>query len=151
MKKTFIVTLVFLAFSTAAVAQSKAYTAADYDRAVKMLNFNTNPLVDRGGVRPTFLPDGRFWYRVLTPTGSEFVLVDPAIGTKRTAAKFADLGVSAAPGGRGSNPFAIAACCKVATAQIIQRITFQPLIANESYKPAFRCIPYTCTTLVPGN
>ena len=50
-----------------------------------------------------------------------------------------------------SNPFAIAACCKVATAQIIQRITFQPLIANESYKPAFRCIPYTCTTLVPGN
>jgi Tol biopolymer transport system component len=25
-------------------------------------------------VRPTFLPDGRFYYRVLTPTGSEYVL-----------------------------------------------------------------------------
>ncbi|MEJ7702134.1 MAG: hypothetical protein WKF71_21240 [Pyrinomonadaceae bacterium] len=44
-------------------------TAEDYARAEKMLGFNTAPLVDRAGVRPTFLPDGRLWYRVLTADG----------------------------------------------------------------------------------
>ena len=50
--------------------QPSVVTAADYARAEKMLSYNTGTLVDRAGVRPTFLPDGRFWYRVLTPTGS---------------------------------------------------------------------------------
>ena len=49
-----------------------------------------------------------------------------------------------------SNSFAIGTCCKVAE-QIIQRITFQAFIANDPFKPAFRCIPYTCTTLPSGN
>ena len=61
-----------------------------------MLSYNTAPLVDRSGVRPTFLPDGRFWYRVLTATGSEYVLINPADGTRKTAAKLADLGIPAA-------------------------------------------------------
>ena len=108
MKKLFVVCLAFFAFSTVTFAQQKVFTAADYDRAVKMLGFNTSPLVDRGSVRPTFLPDGRFWYRVLTPTGSEYVLVNPADGSRKTAAKLADLGIAANAGsGRSGNPIAV--------------------------------------------
>jgi hypothetical protein len=79
MKKTSILTFALAIFSTSAAAQ-QSLTAADYDRAVKMLNFSTSALVDRGGVNPTFLPDGRFWYKVLTPTGSEYVIFDPQNG-----------------------------------------------------------------------
>jgi dienelactone hydrolase/Tol biopolymer transport system component len=59
-------------------------TAEDYARAEKFLSYNTAPLVDRAGVRPTFLSDGRFYYRVLTPTGSEYVLINPATGERKT-------------------------------------------------------------------
>ena len=33
--------------------------------------------VFRSGVRATWLPGDRFWYRVTTPSGSEAILVDP--------------------------------------------------------------------------
>jgi len=85
--------LLVLTFASAMFAQQTALTADDYARAEKMLGFNTNSLVDRASVRPTWLPDGRFWYRVLTATGSEYVLIDPAAGTRRAAAKLAELGV----------------------------------------------------------
>lgn len=65
--------------------QSAAVTTADYERAEKMLAYNTGQLVDRAVVKATWLPDERFWYRVLTPTGSEYVLVNPAKGTRSTA------------------------------------------------------------------
>jgi dipeptidyl aminopeptidase/acylaminoacyl peptidase len=42
--------------------------------------------VDRAGVRPVWLEDGKFWYSVSTSEGPEFVLVDPAKGTRKTAA-----------------------------------------------------------------
>ena len=58
-------------------------TAADYERAEKFMGYNTGQLVDRGGVRPNWLADDRFWYRVLTTQGSEFVLVNPANGTRQ--------------------------------------------------------------------
>ena len=35
---------------------------------------------------PTWLPDGRFWYRVMTPTGTEYVVVNPADGSRKAAA-----------------------------------------------------------------
>jgi hypothetical protein len=68
------IALFTIAATTSLFAQQSApaLTAAAYARAEKMLGFNTAPLVDRSGVRPTFLPDGRFYYRVLTPTGSEY-------------------------------------------------------------------------------
>lgn len=80
---------------------ARVISAEDYARAERMLAYGTAPLIDRGGVRPTFLPDGRFWYQVMTPTGREFVLVDPATGSKRTGATPADIGVTvaAAPAG----------------------------------------------------
>ena len=61
-------------------------TADDYSRAVGMLRNNTARYVDRAGVRPIWLPDGRFWYQVSEKGKREFVLVDPATGKRTTAA-----------------------------------------------------------------
>jgi dipeptidyl aminopeptidase/acylaminoacyl peptidase len=83
------------------LAQQPAITADDYARAEKFLSYNTAPLVLRSGVRPTWLDDGRFWYRITTEKGSEAFLVDPVKGTKVAC----DLPACKAPaptrGGRG--------------------------------------------------
>ncbi|WP_411281334.1 DPP IV N-terminal domain-containing protein [Gemmatimonas sp.] len=64
-------------------AQSRAITAADYARAERFLAFNTANLVSRTGVQPSWLPDGRFTYRVRQPDGSSpLVVVDPKTRTK---------------------------------------------------------------------
>src|SRR5437899_2772240 len=70
------------AFSLA--AQQK-FTAADYQRGEKFMTYNTAQLVLRSGVRPNWLPDERFWYRVTTAEGAEFILVNPAKGTRAQA------------------------------------------------------------------
>jgi dipeptidyl aminopeptidase/acylaminoacyl peptidase len=57
-------------------------SADDYARAEKFLAATTTPLLLHAGVRPTWLPDGRFWYRVNTGNGSEAFVVDPAKATK---------------------------------------------------------------------
>ena len=68
------------------LAQSpRQLTADDYRQAEKFVGYNTNPLVLNAGVRPNWLPDGRFWYRTLRAVGPEFVLVDPAARTKGPA------------------------------------------------------------------
>ncbi len=52
------------AVAAPAVAQSAPkITAADYDRAVRFLRPNVDPLVIGGDVTAHWLPDGRFWYR----------------------------------------------------------------------------------------
>lgn len=99
--------VLFLVTGTLSLLAQGALTAADYARAEKMLNYNTLPLVDRSGVRPTWLADGRFWYRSLTPTGTEFVLIDPKDGSRKVAAKLAELGVTPATPGTGTNPDAV--------------------------------------------
>ncbi|CAN5681940.1 S9 family peptidase [soil metagenome] len=80
-------------FAQQTVYKPAAVTEQDYDRAVKMLSFSTNQLVDRAGVRPNFLPDGRFWYQVLTPTGKEYVLINPADGSRVVKANMNELGI----------------------------------------------------------
>jgi len=101
-RKLLIVTFL-CAFAIRVSAQSSTgnapqkLTAEDYARAEKMLGFNTAPLVDRAGARPTFLPDGRFWFRVLTPTASEYVLINPADGSRKVDADAAKLGITIAP------------------------------------------------------
>jgi dipeptidyl aminopeptidase/acylaminoacyl peptidase len=60
-------------------------TEKDYKRAENTLAYNTQKYIDRGNVIPNWLPGDRFWYRTLTPQGSEFVLVDPAKGKKMPA------------------------------------------------------------------
>ncbi|HWK11580.1 MAG TPA: DPP IV N-terminal domain-containing protein, partial [Vicinamibacterales bacterium] len=99
---------VFLAACLAAVApiaaqQATPYTptavtAQDYARAERLMAYNVTPLVYRSGVRATWLPDGRFWYRVNTENGEQAVLVDPAHASKGTC----DLpACTATTGGRG--------------------------------------------------
>ena len=63
----------------------RVYTADDYERAEKFMAYNTNSLVYRNNVRPNWLAGERFWYRVNTPEGGEFVMVDPAKGTRQPA------------------------------------------------------------------
>ena len=69
-------------------------TASDYARAEKWMPYNTNPLVFRSGVRPTWQADDRFWYRITTAEGSEFLLVDAAKGTRAPAFDHAKLAVA---------------------------------------------------------
>jgi len=63
------------------IAQPHLFTATDYAHAEQFMPYNTTPLVYRTGVRPNWLAEDRFWYRVTTPAGAEFVLADPAKGT----------------------------------------------------------------------
>lgn len=65
--------------------QGAAVSVKDYEHAESQLIYNTQQRVDHGGVGPNWLSGDRFWYRVLTAQGSEFLLVDPARKT-RTAA-----------------------------------------------------------------
>jgi len=84
--RSVVVPALALLFAPAAFAQQqRTLTTADYARAERALAPTTSPLVYGSGVRPTFLPDERFWYRVPTPAGAEFILVDPAKGTRTRA------------------------------------------------------------------
>lgn len=56
--------------------------AQDYARAERFLAANVAPLVYGTGIRPTWLADGRAWYRVSTPRGAEYMLVDPVRRTR---------------------------------------------------------------------
>jgi dipeptidyl aminopeptidase/acylaminoacyl peptidase len=66
----------------ASAQQPRQLTAADYARAERFLGANTAPLVSGTAGRPTWLDDGRFWYRATTPGGSAFFVVDPARRTR---------------------------------------------------------------------
>ncbi len=77
--------LVLIAFSGWGQTGTKAITAAQYKEAAKFLGSNTNSLIDRSGVNPVWLEDGRFWYTVSDKGKREFVLVDPKTGRKTTA------------------------------------------------------------------
>lgn len=64
----------------AASAQS---TLADYQRAEQFLTWNALRHVTGDHVAPTFYRDStRFWYRVMTPRGAEFVTANPATGQR---------------------------------------------------------------------
>ncbi len=67
-----------LAAAPAGAQARRTVTAAEYDRAVRMLPQTVAPLVV-GGTAPgvTWLPDGRFHYRSVRPAGTEYVLIDP--------------------------------------------------------------------------
>ena len=74
----FFLTALSVGLTIAANAQqNSALTAKDYQRAESMLRYSTAPLVDHNNVTPNWLPADRFWYRILTAHGSEFILVDP--------------------------------------------------------------------------
>src|SRR5215475_8882518 len=80
-----IVSLMLALISGSSLAQTRTLTFADYGRAEKFMGYNTNPLVLHAGVRATWLPDDRFWYRLTTDNGNEFILIDPAGGARNPA------------------------------------------------------------------
>jgi dienelactone hydrolase len=85
MNKFFWVILSLASATTVRAQQDKSLTTADYERAESMLSYNTEPLVDNNFSRPNWLSGDRFWYRVLTAKGSEFILVDPVKKTQSPA------------------------------------------------------------------
>src|SRR5437870_10726650 len=74
-----------LALAIPCTAQTVALTENDYKRAENLLGYNVNPLVSYSPTRPVWLPDDRFWYRVTTERGTEFILADPTQGTRAAA------------------------------------------------------------------
>jgi dipeptidyl aminopeptidase/acylaminoacyl peptidase len=80
-----LLSFLFIAFILSGYAQQDSLTVADYDRAANMLSYNTQQYIDYGSVIPEWLPNDKFWFRTLTSRGSEFILVDPAKGTKKPA------------------------------------------------------------------
>jgi dipeptidyl aminopeptidase/acylaminoacyl peptidase len=83
LKNTLFTWMLFLAISTTAQTP-KIFTAADYDRAAAMLVPNASKYIDNQ-IQPQWLPDGRLWYRILTPNEAKFVLYNPVDGKRTTA------------------------------------------------------------------
>lgn len=81
--------LLFLLLSTTALA-------ADFDHALSLPK-RTENLVFRDRLKPNWLPDGKsFWYRVQTgPKTHEFVLIQAATGTRKTAQSLKELALPA--------------------------------------------------------
>lgn len=76
----------FLALAaTVNAQQGLQLTAKDYEHAEKFLNYNTAPFVDHENVNAVWFDGDKFWYRVLTAKGSEFILVDPVKKTRSAA------------------------------------------------------------------
>jgi dipeptidyl aminopeptidase/acylaminoacyl peptidase len=85
------------------VAQEpRKLTAEDYARAEKFLGATAAPLVTGTVGRPTWLDDGRFWYRATVPNGSAFYIVDPARRSRQAVFDQTRLAaaLAAASGGR---------------------------------------------------
>jgi dipeptidyl aminopeptidase/acylaminoacyl peptidase len=82
--KTILFSIISFLFIISTSAQD-ALTVKDYQNAENQMGYNTQKYVDRGNVFPNWLPGDKFWYRVLTPSGSEFVLVDAVKGTRTVA------------------------------------------------------------------
>ena len=95
MRNSLIAALVF--FVTPLAAQEpRQLSAEDYARAERFLPQSTIPLVTGFGVRPTWLEDGRFWYRTTAPEGSRFYMVNPARGSREVAFDHARLAAALA-------------------------------------------------------
>jgi len=71
-----------------------ALTIKDYQNAENQMGYNTQKYVDHGNFMPNWITGEKFWYRVLIPAGSEFVLVDAAKGTRTVAFDHEKLAVS---------------------------------------------------------
>jgi dipeptidyl-peptidase-4 len=97
------VSLLALALAAPIAAQQpRQVTSNDYARAERSLNAGVMPLLSGIAGRPTWLPDGRFWYRTSVPNGNTFIIVDPASATRTPAFDQSRLaaGLAAASGGR---------------------------------------------------
>ncbi|MDE2753740.1 MAG: DPP IV N-terminal domain-containing protein, partial [Gemmatimonadota bacterium] len=77
-----VATALFAALTAASPALAQT---VDYSRAERFLTWNTERLIAGARVAPNWLETGdtdRFWYRNNTGSGYEFVLVNPAAGSR---------------------------------------------------------------------
>ena len=74
--------LLFVGAAGARAQQPPTISTADYARAESFLRDNVLPLVSGMGVQPVWLSDGRLGYRIPVSGRSQFVLVDPARGSR---------------------------------------------------------------------
>lgn len=65
--------------------QGKVFTKADYEHAEKFMSYNTEPLIDGGNLRPSWLANDRLWFLSSGTGGNEFYLVDPVKKTRAAA------------------------------------------------------------------
>ena len=101
----FSLTAVLVLAAPLAVAQAqepRKLTAEDYARAEKNLGATTAALVSGSVGRPSWLDDGRFWYRTTVANGSAFIVVDPVRKTRESIFDQTRLAaaLAAASGGR---------------------------------------------------
>jgi len=61
-----------------AAQEPRKLTAEDYAQAEKRLGATTAALVSGQVGRPSWLDDGRFWYRTTAQNGASFFVIDPA-------------------------------------------------------------------------
>ena len=62
--------------------QPRHYTDQDYANAEKFMAYNVNPLAYKGQVNAQWLDNDRFWYREIDDNVSNYVMVDPAKGSR---------------------------------------------------------------------
>ena len=74
-----------LTAAAAAAQQTPSLEAEDYARSERLLSSHTSALVLGDAVSPTWMEDGRFWYRNRFEQGEEIVVVDPASASRDRA------------------------------------------------------------------
>ncbi|MGA8088420.1 MAG: DPP IV N-terminal domain-containing protein [Terracidiphilus sp.] len=62
--------------------QPRRYTDQDYAAAEKFMAYNVNPLAYKGQVNAQWLDNDRFWYREVDESGTSYVIIDPAKGSR---------------------------------------------------------------------
>jgi Dipeptidyl peptidase IV (DPP IV) N-terminal region len=94
MNKLFFLFVALASVVAVRAQQGGALTDNDYAHAETLLNYGTAPFIDHDMGRPNWMSGDRFWYRVLTAQGSEFILVNPAKGSRAAAFDQAKLAAS---------------------------------------------------------
>ena len=86
-KNLFIAAVICLgAITVTAQNDQNVLLTQTYEKASRFLGVHTNKLVYRNNVSPVWLPDGKLWYAVNIAGGKEFVLINPADGSRKTGA-----------------------------------------------------------------
>ena len=119
-----------------------ALTEADYERAERMLWDHTDPLVLGGWPNPQWLEDGRFWYWNRFEGGTEYIVIDPAAGTRERAFDHARMAAAlAAATGEEHTAFALP---RGALASEAGSLRFEVRVEGEMYVcglDAAQCAP----------
>ncbi len=79
--------VILLSITVSAYAQSSGDSlgTSDYAHAEQFLFYKIAPYIDHQTVDPNWISNDHFWFRDLTASGSDFILVDPQNGTRKPA------------------------------------------------------------------